>query len=67
MERSFAMACVFFSLVCFGIIRECGKDVGREEIRTEAIKRGYASYPCDREHGTCDFKWNDEPTGNTKK
>lgn len=52
--------CVIFSILCFGMVRDCGKDAGREEIRTEAIKRGYASYPCDREHGTCDFKWNDD-------
>ena len=49
---------IVFSLCMF--MRACGKEVGREEMRSETIKREYASYRCNKETGTCEFKWNDD-------
>lgn len=60
MEGTFAAACIVFSILFFGLVRECGKEAGREEIRSEAIKREYASYRCNKETGTSEFKWNSE-------
>lgn len=56
-------AFVFLLVIAFSFcmfMRSCGKEVGRQEIRSEAIKREYASYRCDKETGTCEFKWNNE-------
>lgn len=40
-----------------GILYDCGKDIGREEIRKEAIKAGVACYYCHPKTAQCSFLW----------
>lgn len=53
----------FVFLASFSIwgLLSCGEEMGRNEIKKEAVRRGYGKFVIiDTEDGESEFKWNDE-------